>query len=99
MDDLFVGNVSIIGIYKGKTKINSLKNSFDYFSEIGEDLNDESDSDIHESQYPISQETKLETEIDNEDYNYIDLLAIVQVIKSDSYDDELKHKKQRKKGV
>ena len=24
----FIGNVSIIGIYKGKTKINSLKNSF-----------------------------------------------------------------------
>lgn len=42
---------------------------------------------------------KLEIEIDNEDYNYIDLLAIVQVIKFDSYDDELKHKKQRKKGV
>ena len=99
VDDLFVGNVSIIGIYKGKTKIHSLKNSFDYFSEIGEDLNDESDSDIHESQYPISQETKLEIEIDNEDYNYIDLLAIIQVIKFDSYDDELKHKKQRKKGV
>lgn len=99
VDDLFVGNVSIIGIYKGKTKIQSLKNSFDYFSGIGEDLNDESDSDIHESQYPIPQETKLETEIDNEDYNYIDLLAIVQVIKSDSYDDELKHKNQRKKGV
>lgn len=99
VDDLFVGNVSIIGIYKGKTKIHSLKNSFDYFSEIGEDLNDESDSDIHESQYPISQETKLEIEIDNEDYNYIDLLAIVQVIKSDSYDDESKYKKPRKKGV
>lgn len=35
VDDLFIGNVSLIGIYKGKTKISGLKNSFDFFQELG----------------------------------------------------------------
>lgn len=34
VDDLFIGNVSIIGIYKGKTKVNGLKNSFEFFQEL-----------------------------------------------------------------
>lgn len=37
VDDLFIGNVSLIGIYKGKTKINGLKNSFEFFEAFGID--------------------------------------------------------------
>src|SRR5690606_31396587 len=36
VDDLFVGKVSILGIYKGKINVDELKNSFQYFQELGE---------------------------------------------------------------
>lgn len=35
VDDLFIGRVSILGIYKGKVPLNRLKNTFEYFSELG----------------------------------------------------------------
>lgn len=86
VDDLFIGNVSVIGIYKGKTKINSLKNSFEFFQELGQSSGDDTDSEIHNSQYFQPNIIKLKSEDDTSDYNYIDLLAIVQVVlpKSDT---------------
>ena len=36
VDDLFVGKVSIIGLYKGKIRVDDLKNSFEFFQEIGQ---------------------------------------------------------------
>lgn len=80
VDDLFIGNVSIIGIYKGKTKINSLKNSFEFFQELGQDSNSEESAEVHNSQYENASATRLKSENDGIDYNYIDLLAIVQVV-------------------
>ncbi len=80
VDDLFIGKVSIIGIYKGKTKINSLKNSFEFFQELGQDSNIEEDAEVHNSQYENATATRLKSENDGIDYNYIDLLAIVQVV-------------------
>lgn len=80
VDDLFIGNVSIIGIYKGKTKINSLKNSFEFFQELGQVSSDDSDAEVHNSQYTQPKVFKLKSENDGVDYNYIDLLAIVQVV-------------------
>lgn len=80
VDDLFIGNVSIIGIYKGKTKINSLKNSFEFFQELGQDSSVESDTEVHNSQYEKSAVAKMKSENDGIDYSYIDLLAIVQVV-------------------
>ena len=80
VDDLFIGKVSIIGIYKGKTKINSLKNSFEFFQELGQDSNIEEDAEVHNSQYENAMTTRLKSENDGIDYNYIDLLAIVQVV-------------------
>lgn len=85
VDDLFIGNVSLIGIYKGKMKINGLKNSFEFFQELGQDSEPDLDSEVHDSQYSSTPITvKLRSEDDKADYNYIDLLAIVQVIKSDN---------------
>ena len=76
--------MSIIGIYKGKTKINSLKNSFEFFQELGQTSNDNLNSEIHNSQYPQPTIIKLKSENDGVDYNYIDLLAIVQVVQPKS---------------
>lgn len=101
VDDLFIGNVSLIGIYKGKTKINGLKNSFDFFQELGNASNADSDNEVHNSQYTTPSVIKLKSEDDDEDYNYIDLLAIIQLIKSEDADVKDKPKKtaRRKKAV
>lgn len=93
VDDLFIGNVSLIGIYKGKTKINGLKNSFEFFQELGQVSNSDSDSEVHNSQYTVPTVVKLKSENDGVDYNYIDLLAIIQVIKSE--DTEIDEKLQK----
>lgn len=71
IDDLFIGNVSIIGIYKGKMSINGLKSTFSYLTK--ENIEDEiMDSDVERNKTNDSEE---------EAYNYIDLLAIVQKLK------------------
>lgn len=98
VDDLFIGKVSIIGIYKGKTKINSLKNSFEFFQELGQVSSDGDDLEVHNSQYSQPTVIKLKSEDDKSDYNYIDLLAIVQVVQPKS-DDIPTKKKIRKKAT
>ena len=80
VDDLFIGNVSVIGIYKGKTQINNLKNSFEFFQELGQMTSDDADSEVHNSQYTQPTVIKFKSEDDGLDYHYIDLLAIVQVV-------------------
>lgn len=97
VDDLFIGNVSLIGIYKGKTKINRLKNSFEFFQELGQTSDADSDSEVHNSQYSAPTVVKFKSEDDDIDYNYIDLLAIVQVISSESPAAEASPKKARRK--
>lgn len=81
IDDLFIGNVTIIGIYKGQVKIDKLKNSFDFFQELGQESNSKADQEVRNSQFqtvksPLFQQTPP----DETDYHYIDLLAIVQNI-------------------
>lgn len=88
VDDLFIGSVSVIGIYKGKTKIDGIKNSFEFFQELGQYANSNSDSEIHDSQYTVPKTAELKSENDGVDYSYIDLLAIVQVIKYEDYEEE-----------
>ncbi|WP_455498466.1 hypothetical protein [Coprobacter sp.] len=84
VDDLFVGKVSILGLYKGKIKIDNLRNSFQFFQEIGSLQNiaktNSEDDEIQESQYPLKNpETNyFISSGDGLDYHYIDLLAIVQ---------------------
>ena len=95
VDDLFIGNVSVIGIYKGKTTINSLRNSFEFFQELGQSSNNDHDAEIHNSQRSQKYVSKMKSEDDNSDYNYIDLLAIVQIINSTT--DETPHKGIRRK--
>lgn len=97
VDDLFIGNVSLIGIYKGKTNISGLKNSFEFFQELGQASDFDSDNEVHNSQYTAPTVVKLKSENDCVNYNYIDLLAIVQVIKSDDTETENKPKKTTKR--
>ncbi len=89
VDDLFIGKVSILGIYKGETYIKKLKNTFEYFSELGSMQNSLLKSDdtdeIHDSQYhkdEVNPKSQYWQEDDKSTYHYIDLLAIVQNIKS-----------------
>ena len=90
VDDLFVGKVSVLGLYKGIIKIDELKNSFQFFQEIGNlqnfnqlnNVNSE-DDEIQESQYPRDSNNSINYFIssgDGKDYHYIDLLAIVQTV-------------------
>lgn len=85
VDDLFVGKVSIIGLYKGKIKIDDLKNSFQYFQELGQLQNafpqNNEDDEIEESHYKINESTQssnFKSSGDGKEYHYIDLLAIIQ---------------------
>lgn len=88
VDDLFIGNVSLIGIYKGKTKISGIKNSFEFFQELGQASNSSSDREIHNSQYSTPTPSKLSSEADDTDYHYIDLLAIIQIVKAENSESE-----------
>lgn len=87
VDDLFIGKVSIIGIYKGKVALKTLKNSFEYFTEMGNQSNSEEESNgiVDSQEIPSSQETvnifKSSLNPDNK-YHYLDLLAIIQNIQS-----------------
>lgn len=85
VDDLFVGKVSVIGLYKGRIKIDDLKNSFQYFQELGELQSTfpqkKENEEIEESHYSInenSQTFSFKSSGDGKEYHYIDLLAIIQ---------------------
>ena len=81
IDDLFIGGVTIIGIYKGKIKISKLKNSFEFFQELGQEPAEIIDPEIHESE-TVEKEDKTSgcDNLDQLNYHYLDLLAIVQKI-------------------
>lgn len=86
VDDLFIGKVTIVGIYKGLIKVSKLRNSFEFFQELGGGLpsfNTNQDDEIEESQYPETtrQHYPILKNHDDESYHYIDLLAIVQNVK------------------
>ena len=89
VDDLFVGKVSLVGLYKGKIKVDELRNSFQYFQELGEfqkviqnTQKKDEDDEIQESHYTTEERKNFSISFkssgDNSDYHYIDLLAIIQ---------------------
>lgn len=86
VDDIFIGKVSILGLYKGLVKKSDLKNSFEFFQEIGNIQNQLPQNrtteydEIQDSQYPedaVSSKSKYHNE-DSGNYHYIDLIAIIQ---------------------
>lgn len=87
VDDLFVGKVSVVGLYKGKIKVDDLKNSFEYFQELGQfqtpvqSANE--DDEIQDSHYKTKANPipfYFKSSGDGSEYHYIDLLAIIQNI-------------------
>lgn len=84
IDDLILGKVNIVGVYKGKIKGRELKNTFEFFKNLGEvgDKINYRDDEIQNSSYEnlisgISLKTSLKEEAE---YDFIDLFAITQNI-------------------
>lgn len=89
VDDLFIGKVSIIGLYKGKIKLDQLRNSFEFYKDLGEytqmmnGLPQSKSDEIQNSQYNREEKNQAlfkSSEYGDKEYHYIDLLAIVQNI-------------------
>ena len=80
VDDLFIGKVTIVGIYKSITKIADIKNTFEFFQELGENTTDvsETEQEIHDSQFKEVGKVNMREVQDKREYHYIDLLAIIQ---------------------
>lgn len=80
VDDLFIGKVTIVGIYKSITKIADIKNTFEFFQELGENATDinEAEQEIHDSQFKEVGKVNMREVQDKREYHYIDLLAIIQ---------------------
>nr|WP_199202558.1 hypothetical protein [Listeria seeligeri] len=78
IDDILIGNVSVIGINKGGISEEKLSNTYTYMSNLGKKVTKDSESQITPS-------TKVELEEkngsgDNTGYHFIDVIAIVQNI-------------------
>lgn len=85
VDDMTIGNVTIVGIYKGQIHPKSLRTNMEYFSEIGGHMKQNQNmdyKDFHYSSYPADDIINKQDSFYNEDetslYHYVDLLAIIQ---------------------
>lgn len=85
VDDMTIGNVTVVGIYKGQIHPKSLKTNIEYWSEIGGHMKQSANNDykdIHYSSYPTNDIFNKQDSFYNEDetsqYHYLDLLAIIQ---------------------
>ena len=80
INDLLIGHVSIVGIYKGKVKEEFVtSNTFTYFQEAGERKETQSNDEkkiIKSNSYPTTQENYKYKCKDS--YNFVDTLAIIQ---------------------
>jgi len=83
VDDLFIGRVSLLGIYKGKILARNLSSTFQFFVDLDTKTDEEADTlsiqpsqfikEHHKEPIMLSAETK-------EPFHYVDLLAIVQTV-------------------
>ncbi|TDM21195.1 hypothetical protein ETI05_00165 [Macrococcoides canis] len=80
VDDTFIGEVTILGIYKGKVKNHDIKSTLDSISS-SENEQDELENEIIESSEETNSNKEKSKKNDNDDYYYIDLIAILQPIK------------------
>lgn len=85
IDDLLIGNVGIIGVYKGTIKGSEINSTFDFFVNLGNVAGQASisEEEIQSSSDEISiQPYSLSTTLkENADYIFVDLLAVFQHIK------------------
>ena len=93
VDDLFIGRVSLVGLYKGKIKGDDLKNSLEFFQEIGnmqQLANSHQDDEIQNSQYEDDQTNTFMPFVTiktDKEYHYLDILSIVQIINTQKKND------------
>lgn len=82
VDDIFIGEMTLVGIYKGKIKMESLQNTFDFLQKLGEQSNDSVVADEISNSQTANKSSSLSfaTEKDGNEYHFLDLLAIVQEI-------------------
>lgn len=94
VDDLLVGHVSIIGVYKGQvTKEHIKSNTFNYFEKIGmlDDENSSNNSNVITSNYSShknAQEKKQKTDNDKDEHHYIDVISIIQDIRYEKEEED-----------
>ena len=80
IDDLLIGHVSIVGIYKGIVKEEFITSStFSYFQEVGDRKNQrkESTNKIIKSNTQLASQSSVRHKSEG-DYHFIDTLAIIQ---------------------
>lgn len=93
IDDLLIGNVTIIGIYKEKVKKSSIKNTFSYMLKLGKQ---ESENIIQSSRKKNSSNDNDCMKNDDENYNFIDIIAVVQDIYKDKQIIQIKEDSNKK---
>lgn len=87
VDDLFIGNVIVLGIYKGKVKDSSLSTTLDFFNEK-ENKKESSVEEIKESDFDNNNESTEESKgRPPKEYHFIDILAVLQDIKYNQEDE------------
>ena len=80
VDDVLLGKVSLIGLYKNKNKILDItNNTLNYFMTNNNETIDNTGSKFIQSNEKSKQETKRNKI--NEEYHYIDIIAIIQEVK------------------
>jgi hypothetical protein len=78
MDDLLIGNVSIIGVYKGDVKEEFVnKNTFTHLYNIGLQQPKEEEK-VFLSSYEENEEVGKPLEYPNRNFKFIDIIAIIQ---------------------
>lgn len=84
IDDLLIGKVSLVGIYKGKVKGSAINSNFDFFVNLGE-LSNFASIKVNEEEIQSSSDDEnvnslnLTTSLkEDQDYIFIDLLAVLQ---------------------
>lgn len=89
VDDLFVGSVTLIGIYKGVVRVEDLKNTFQYFTELGNTgVQSKGQKIIQNSKYNENDLTPQIVKVSQNGLcHYIDILAIVQNITIDGLEE------------
>ena len=86
IDDLLIGQVALIGIYRGKTKKDDLKNSLQVFSNAELNNNNNTTFEFENSDKELKPaNTKLSSEnnANQQEYNFIDIISIIQNVNSD----------------
>lgn len=77
IDDLLMGSITLIGIYKKKIKKSNIRNTFSTIQELGQST---SNSRIESSRENVEQELQEPVFDDDKLYNFVDTIAIVQDI-------------------